>query len=186
MGRNSSRLHWIVISSVSRSQSYNILQNFMLEITPKTIYKQVKSLIERNKESDLFHKAFLKPMEIALKTSPSEILPSGLHQVYKTDISLNSYQLKDFDSFEGLLSSQKKGVFSSDFLVENHYDNLISLIKNDSPNSLEIAICVCISEEDKSTFRRTLSSITDNMINLVKEGIDANKIGVFVILDGIV
>lgn len=69
--------------------------------------------------------------------------------------------------------------------MEHHYDNLISLIKSDSTNSLEIAICVCISDEDKSTFRRTLSSITENIINLVKEGIDPNKIGVFVILDGI-
>jgi hypothetical protein len=71
---------------------------------PDVIFERVKEVIEKNKSSDLFHKAFLRPQEIALKTwrtegdssKPHDALPYGLKQVIKTDISQDKYVLKDF------------------------------------------------------------------------------------------
>ena len=68
------------------------------------VYSKVKDVIQKNRESDLFHKAFMRPIEIALKTrftendtkKPLDALPYGLKQVIKKDISLNQYTLKDF------------------------------------------------------------------------------------------
>lgn len=72
-----------------------------------TVYDQVKKVIKLNKQTDLFHKGFLKPIEIALKTKWTEndknaevdALPYGLKQVIKTDISINNYTLQDFQSY---------------------------------------------------------------------------------------
>ncbi len=72
-------------------------------------------MIDKNKASDLFHKAFLRPQEIALKTwrtendttKPHDALPYGLKQVIKKDITLNKYVLNDFESFDALDPSQR-------------------------------------------------------------------------------
>lgn len=71
---------------------------------PDVIYDRVKEIVDKNKASDLFHKAFLRPQEIALKTwrtendlmKPHDALPYGLKQVIKADISQDKYILKDF------------------------------------------------------------------------------------------
>ena len=39
--------------------------------------------------------------------------------------------------------------------------------------------------EDKTMVRRTLSGISNNIINFVKSGVSPDKIGVFFIMDGI-
>lgn len=101
------------------------------------VYKKVNEVIERNKEQDLFHKAFLRPVEIALKTRLTEndkrrrpdALPFGLKQVLKKDISLNQYTLKDFKAFRNLPPNDRK----MDVVVENNLDNLISLMKPTRP-----------------------------------------------------
>ena len=63
-------------------------------MSAKELYLNIKSIIERNGESELFHKAFLKPFEIALRTWKTERdpdmfgrLPNGLKQIVKKDIS---------------------------------------------------------------------------------------------------
>jgi hypothetical protein len=66
--------------------------------------ERVKEVIEKNRASDLFHKAFLRPQEVTLKTWRTESddtkrhdsLPFGLKQVIKEDISFNKYVLRDF------------------------------------------------------------------------------------------
>ena len=78
------------------------------------VLKRVTEVIEKNKSSDLFHKAFLRPQEIALKTwrtekdttKPYDALPYGLKQAIKKDISLNQYVLKDFEPFSSLDSTK--------------------------------------------------------------------------------
>ena len=55
------------------------------------MFNMVKKNLEENKELDLFHKAFLKPTDICLKTrytekdasKPLNALPYGLKQVCK-------------------------------------------------------------------------------------------------------
>lgn len=79
------------------------------------VLKRVRQVIDKNKASDLFHKAFLRPQEIALKTwrtendttKPHDALPYGLKQVIKKDITLNKYVLNDFESFDALDPSQR-------------------------------------------------------------------------------
>lgn len=101
------------------------------------VYSRVKGVIERNKESDLFHKAFLRPIEIALKTRttekdtkrPADALPYGLKQVIKRDIALNQYVLKDFVPFRSVDKTQ----LSMEKILENNQDNLISLMKPAQP-----------------------------------------------------
>ena len=39
--------------------------------------------------------------------------------------------------------------------------------------------------EDKTMLRRTLSGISNNILNFVKDGVNPDKIGVFFIMDGI-
>ena len=76
-------------------------QNFT---DPNVIFSRVKEVVDKNKASDLFHKAFLRPQEIALKTwrtendtsKPHDALPYGLKQVIKSDISQDKFVLKDF------------------------------------------------------------------------------------------
>lgn len=68
------------------------------------VLTRVRNIIDKNKASDLFHKAFLRPQDIALKTwrtegdnsKPHDALPYGLKQAIKKDISFNSYTLQDF------------------------------------------------------------------------------------------
>lgn len=81
----------------------------------------------------MFHKAFLRPQEIALKTwrtekdtdKPHDALPYGLKQVIKKDILNNAYVLKDFESFDALEPNNR----NIKYINENNYDNLISLLK---------------------------------------------------------
>ena len=99
----------------------------------KSVYKKVTDVIKINRQNNLFHKAFLRPIEIALKTKytekrndmDSDALAFGLKQVIKKDISLNQYTLQNFDSFQNLYTENQ----NYRYMVENNYDNLISLIK---------------------------------------------------------
>ena len=51
---------------------------------------------------------------------------------------------------------------------------------------IELAICVCMYSEDKKMLRSTLKGIQENISNLTcYEGISPDKIGVFVMMDGI-
>ena len=49
-----------------------------------------------------------------------------------------------------------------------------------------MAICVCMYSEDKKMLKSTLAGIKENISNIVsRENISSDKIGVFVMMDGI-
>ncbi len=51
---------------------------------------------------------------------------------------------------------------------------------------MELAICVCMYSEDKKMLKNTLAGVAENIANIVAlEEIDPDKIGVFVMMDGI-
>lgn len=51
---------------------------------------------------------------------------------------------------------------------------------------IELAICVCMYSEDKKMLKSTIAGISENIANLVAyEGLDPDKIGVFVMMDGV-
>ena len=51
---------------------------------------------------------------------------------------------------------------------------------------LELAICVCMYSEDKKMLKSTLAGISNNISTLVCKGnINPDKIGVFIMMDGI-
>lgn len=53
-------------------------------------------------------------------------------------------------------------------------------------NGIELAICVCMYSEDKKMLKSTLAGVAENISNLVtRENISSDKIGVFVLMDGI-
>lgn len=63
-------------------------------------------------------------------------------------------------------------------------DNLLTLMKD--YGGIELAICVCMYSEDKRMLKSTLAGIAENISNIVtKLKISSDKIGVFVIMDGI-
>ena len=155
----------------------------------QTIYQRVKQVIEANREADLFHKAFLKPIEIQLKTWKTEkdpsnkgSLPYGILQIIKSDIGKNKFESDTIKSFGSLDEKQKKDY---KFLCENNYDNLLSLIKEDDRPSLRVAICVCMYSQDKTQLKKTFNGIANNIATFVKNGIPSDEIGVFFIMDGI-
>lgn len=103
-------------------------------------------------------------------------LPSGLRIAVKNSICDNRYALKDIVILEEHTSYES--------LKENNQDNILSLMK--TKEGLELAICVCMYSEDKKMLRNTLAGISENISNLiVHEGVEPDKIGVFVIMDGI-
>jgi hypothetical protein len=61
---------------------------------------------------------------------------------------------------------------------------MLTLMK--SEEGIELAICVCMYNEDKIMLKSTLAGVTENISNLVsREKISSDKIGVFVLMDGI-
>lgn len=61
---------------------------------------------------------------------------------------------------------------------------MLALMKNSE--GLELAICICMYSEDKKMLKSTLAGVAENIANLVAvEGVDPDKIGVFVMMDGI-
>lgn len=51
---------------------------------------------------------------------------------------------------------------------------------------IELAICICMYSEDKKMLKSTLAGVAENISNLVaREKISSDKIGVFVLMDGI-
>ena len=63
-------------------------------------------------------------------------------------------------------------------------DNLITMMKR--REGIEVAICVCMYSENKRMLKSTLAGVKENIERIVtKENICSNKIGVFVMMDGI-
>jgi len=61
---------------------------------------------------------------------------------------------------------------------------MLSLMKQ--KEGLELAICICMYSEDKKMLKSTLAGVAENIMNLVGfEKMDPDKIGVFVMMDGI-
>lgn len=61
---------------------------------------------------------------------------------------------------------------------------MLSLMK--TREGIELAICICMYSEEKKMLKSTLAGVAENIANLVAlEGLDPDKIGVFVIMDGI-
>lgn len=56
------RLRNLVYKLISSMQTQNQYWNASM------VLKRVREIIDKNKAADLFHKAFLRPLEIALKT----------------------------------------------------------------------------------------------------------------------
>lgn len=74
--------------------------------------------VSKLKEEDLMHRGFLKPIEIALKTSKTEnesndkkptvaSLPAGLKIAVKNSISENKYSLCNVKAIEGAPTLQE-------------------------------------------------------------------------------
>jgi hypothetical protein len=73
---------------------------------------------------------------------------------------------------------------SFDTLQTLNQDNMLSLMK--TREGIELAICICMYSEQKKMLKSTLAGVAENIANLVAlEGLDPDKIGVFVIMDGI-
>ncbi len=51
--------------------------------------------------------------------------------------------------------------------------------------AIEIAICICMYNEDRSMLNNTLLGVGENIINLYNQGVDPDKIVVMVVQDGI-
>lgn len=109
-------------------------------------------------------------------------MPYGLKQVIKKDISFNKYVAQDFKSFDELTPDQR----NIQYVRENNYDNLISLIKPKGDDSkIQICICICMYSEDRSMLRKTLAGVSNNIATFVQNGVPADEIIVAVVMDGI-
>ena len=158
---------------------------------PKTPEQLSKIAFSKIKDEDLMHRGFLKPIEIALKTYKTQLnavnnklksnsLPSGLKIVVKESINLSKYELTD------VLEIQAADSF--EVMKANNQNNLLSLMKDKA--GIQLAICVCMYSEDKKMLKSTLAGIQENIANIVSKqsrlhGITSDKIGVFVLMDGI-
>jgi hypothetical protein len=103
-------------------------------------------------------------------------LPSGLKIVNKLGFLDNRYELLNLEQIEVQKSFMD--------LRDCCQDNMLTLMK--SEEGIELAICVCMYNEDKIMLKSTLAGVTENISNLVsREKISSDKIGVFVLMDGI-
>ena len=153
---------------------------------------EAKMLVEkacsRIKKEDIAHRGFLKPIEIALKTYKSELLeegetklkpgslPAGLKIAVKPTLDSDVHFLTDVEEI--------KDNPPYNVIKENSQDNMLALMK--CKEGLELAICICMYSEDKKMLKNTLAGVSENIANIVAlEGMDPDKIGVFVIMDGI-
>ena len=63
-------------------------------------------------------------------------------------------------------------------------DNLLSMMK--TKEGIEVAICVCMYSENKRMLKSTLAGVKQNIERIVtEENLSSDKIGVFVMMDGI-
>lgn len=100
----------------------------------------------------------------------------------KKDISFNKYVAQDFKPFEELTPDQR----NIQYVRENNYDNLISLLKPRGEDSrIQICICICMYSEDKTMLRKTLAGVSNNIATFVQNGIPSDDIIVAVVMDGI-
>lgn len=103
-------------------------------------------------------------------------LPAGLKIAHKESIYNNKYEL--FNVVQVPTGSSFKQ------MKENNQDNILTLMKEAS--GIELAICICMYSEDKKMLKSTLAGVAENISNLVaREKISSDKIGVFVLMDGI-
>ena len=103
-------------------------------------------------------------------------LPRGLKLVVRESVGSPRYELQDIGVIE-------EGTAFEDVRKES-MDNLLSLMKQ--REGIELAICICMYSEDRKMLKSTLAGVEENIQNLVAlEGLDPDKIGVFVIMDGI-
>jgi hypothetical protein len=103
-------------------------------------------------------------------------LPSGLKIVNKLGFLDNRYELLNLEQIEVQKSFMD--------LRDCCQDNMLTLMK--SEEGIELAICVCMYNEDKIMLKSTLAGVTENISNLVsREKISSDKIGVFFLMDGI-
>lgn len=126
------------------------------------IKTKVRQISERSSETEIFHKAFLKPLEVALKTWRTEedkdkqgSLPYGLKLVCKKDMNLNQYILEDIKPIGVRANS------SLDYrtLEEQNQNNMISLLKPVEGSGIKVAICVCMYSEDRAMLKKTLTGV---------------------------
>lgn len=90
--------------------------------------------------------------------------------------------MQDFSSFESLTPDQR----NIQYVRENNYDNLISLLKpNSSEGRIQLCICICMYSEDKTMLRKTLAGVSNNIAVFNQNGISADEIIVAVVMDGI-
>ena len=50
---------------------------------------------------------------------------------------------------------------------------------------MEMAICICMYNEDRGMLQHTLLGVAENIMNLCKQGVDPDKIVVVIVSDGI-
>jgi hypothetical protein len=144
--------------------------------------EMVRHFMNQVKMEDMINVAFMKPVELALRTRatdpevPADALPQGmLIAVKEQSINDNKYKLEKLTEVCKDSSLQE--------LRKNHQDNYISLLKK--PEGLELAICVCMYSEDKPMLKRTLTGIADNVDRLIEAGMSPDDIFVCIVIDGI-
>lgn len=126
----------------------------------------VQTALSKVKREDIAHRGFLKPIEIALKTSTTErdsekplkpgSLPAGLKITFKDE--QNRRNLRNIEEVD----SQ-----NWEDLKMNNQNNMLSLIKQ--REGIELAICVCMYSEDKKMLKSTLAGIAENISNIVAQ-----------------
>lgn len=108
-------------------------------------------------------------------------LPAGLKIAVKDSIKNNKFTLKNVMAIEDPF---KPNGDNFETLKKDNKDNLLSMMKE--RQGIELAICVCMYSEDKKMLRSTLKGISENISYLTCfENISPDKIGVFVLMDGI-
>lgn len=166
----------------------------------------IRHFMSQVKTEDLLNVAFMKPIEVALRTNktdktlPPDALPAGLMLVLKENgINDNKYQLAAFQPVPPDLTSY-------DQLRTQHLDNYVSLLKKppaEEPEpaamvdevrmsqrraretGMEVGICVSMCSEDKKALKKTLVGVAQNVDELIRSGVCPDDIFVVVMIDGV-
>ena len=176
--------------------------------------EMIRLFMSQVKTEDLLNIAFMKPIEVALRTNRTDkevlpdSLPQGLMQVIKENgVNDNKYNLQRFQPVTPFITSLEA-------LKANSMDNYISLLKKPNlpeggrPQSvlidevrtsqarkstipstkhkgLELGICVSMKKEDKRVLKKSLTGIAQNIDELVRSGVSPDDMFVVVMIDGV-
>ena len=88
---------------------------------------------------------------------------------------------KKFESQE--TTKQLKDWSYMDYIKLSHADNMLCQMK--AQGDIEMAICICMYNEDRGMLQHTLMGVAENILKMAKQGVDPDKIVVIIVSDGI-